>query len=120
MLFNSSFFRPGTDARFLLLTMAIEALIEPAQKSSEAMQLVDGFIEQTKKSAVQRSEKDSLIGSLKWLRDESITKAGQRLERKNGAINAMRVVLPRIISPTFTQSEVGSFTGKCRFRPFRR
>jgi hypothetical protein len=46
------------------------------------MQLVDGFIEQTKESAVQRSEKDSLIGSLKWLRDESITKAGQRLARE--------------------------------------
>lgn len=82
VLFNSSFFQPGADARFLLLTMAIEALIEPAQKSSEAMQLVDGFIEQTKKSAVQRSEKESLIGSLKWLRDESISKAGQRLVRE--------------------------------------
>jgi hypothetical protein len=82
VLFNSSFFQPGADARFLLLTMAIEALIEPAQKSSEAMQQVDGFIEQTKESAVQRSEKDSLIGSLKWLRDESITKAGQRLARE--------------------------------------
>jgi hypothetical protein len=82
VLFNSSFFQPGADARFLLLTMAIEVLIEPAQKSSEAMQLVDGLIEQTQKSAVQRSEKDSLIGSLKWLRDESITKAGQRLARE--------------------------------------
>jgi Apea-like HEPN len=81
-LFNSSCFQPGADARFLLLMMAIEALIEPAQKSSEAMQLVDGFINQTKESAVQRAEKDSLIGSLKWLRDESINKAGQRLVRE--------------------------------------
>jgi hypothetical protein len=81
-LFNSSFFQPGADARFLLLTMAIEALIEPAQKSSEAMQLVDCFIKQTKESALRRSEKDSLIGSLKWLRDESISKAGQRLARE--------------------------------------
>jgi hypothetical protein len=81
-LFNSSFFQPGADARFLLLTMAIEALIEPAQKSSAAMQLVDEFIKQTKESAVQQSEKNSLIGSLKWLRDESISKAGQRLARE--------------------------------------
>jgi hypothetical protein len=82
VLFNSSFFQPGADARFLLLTMAIEALIEPAQKSSKAIQLVDGFIKQTKESAVQRSEKDSLIGSLKWLRDEYISKAGQRLAKE--------------------------------------
>jgi hypothetical protein len=52
VLFNSSFFQPGADARFLLLTMAIEALIEPAHKSSEAMQLVDGFIKQTNDSSV--------------------------------------------------------------------
>jgi hypothetical protein len=82
VLFNSSFFQPGADARFLLLTMAIEALIEPTQKSFEAIQLVDGFIKQTKESAVQRSERDSLIGSLKWLRYESISKAGQRFAKE--------------------------------------
>jgi len=78
-LFNASFFQPAADSRFLLLTMAVEALIEPVPKSTEAVRHVDGFIKEIKHSTLQQNEKQSLIGSLKWLRDESINKAGQRL-----------------------------------------
>jgi hypothetical protein len=81
-LFNSSFFQPAADARFLLLTMAIEALIEPVQKSQDCVQKIDGFIKQIEESSLEPGEKNSLIGSLRWLRDESITRAGKRLARE--------------------------------------
>ena len=56
-LFNSSFFQPGADARFLLLTMAIEALIEPVRKSPEAVEHVNGFIKKIEESSLEQGEK---------------------------------------------------------------
>lgn len=82
VLFNSSFFEAGADARILLLTMAIEALIKPARKSPEAIRHVDAFIKKIKESSMQKSEQDSLVSGLRNLRDESITKAGQRLAKE--------------------------------------
>jgi len=87
-LFAASFFQPTADSRFLLLVMAVEALIEPTCKSTEAVAYVDGFIKQVADSDLQEGEKKSLIGSLRWLRDESINQAGRRLatERLNGQV----------------------------------
>jgi hypothetical protein len=81
-LYNSSFFQPSADARFVLLSMAIEALIKPASISSESAGYVDGFIAQIRESPLEQNEKNSLLGRLGWLRLESITKAGQRLARE--------------------------------------
>jgi len=38
-------------------------------------------MKQIEESSLEPEEKNSLIGSLRWLRDESINKAGQRLTR---------------------------------------
>lgn len=57
VLLNSSFFQPGADARFLLLTMAIEALIEPVRKSPEAVEHVNGFIKKIEESSLEQGEK---------------------------------------------------------------
>ncbi len=81
-LFNSSFFQPVPDSRFLLLMMSIETLIDPQPKSPEAVNHVDGFIDQIRNSTLDDNEKYSLMGSLRWLRDESINKAGQRLVKE--------------------------------------
>src|ERR1700751_4828402 len=51
------------------------------KKSQACVQQVDGFIKQIEESSLESEEKNSLIGSLRWLRDESITKAGQSLAR---------------------------------------
>lgn len=53
-LFNASFFQPTADSRFLLLVMSIEALIEPAPRSSVAQSHVRSLIEQTESSSLQR------------------------------------------------------------------
>jgi hypothetical protein len=78
-LFFASFFQSSADVRLLLLVMAVEALIEPRPKSTEAVAYVDDFITRIKCSAILEPEKSSLIGSLQYIRDESITQAGKRL-----------------------------------------
>lgn len=79
VLFNASFFQPTADSRFLLLIMAIEALIEPKQRSDESLAHVDSLIKQTKNANIPDQEKNSIVGSLEWLRLESINQAGKRI-----------------------------------------
>lgn len=78
-LFNASFFQPTADSRFLLLVMSIEALIEPALRSSDAQNHVESLITQTESSSLPAEERTSMLGSLHWLRRESINQAGKRL-----------------------------------------
>lgn len=78
--FHASFFQQSIDARFLLLVTAIEALIETRQRSDEAVKHVDHLIQLTHESnSLDRKEKDSLVGSLRWLRQQSINQAGREL-----------------------------------------
>lgn len=81
-LFNDAFFQQSIEGRFLLLVMAVEALIAPLPKSTEAVQYVERFIRQVKNSRLAPEEKRSLIGSAEWLRDESINQAGKRLAKE--------------------------------------
>jgi len=86
-LFNASFFQKTADSRFLMLVIAVEALLKPAPRSTEAKAYVESLIKATQESAnLSDEEKNSLLGSLKWLLDESINQAGRRLaEKKLGA-----------------------------------
>lgn len=78
-LFNASFFQPSVDSRFILLVMAVEALIEPTPRSNEARAHVEQLITQTQGAKLPSTERDSMIGSLQWLLQESINQAGKRL-----------------------------------------
>lgn len=78
-LFNASFFQPTADTRFILLVMAIEALIDPIERQGGTVKLVESLIETASRSNIEQSEKDSLRGSLNSLKYESIGKAGKRL-----------------------------------------
>ena len=78
-LFNASFFQQTADSRFLLLVMAVEALIEPASRSPEARDHVHGLIVQTRAATLSEVEKNSMIGALCGLQSESINQAGKRL-----------------------------------------
>lgn len=81
-LFNGSLFQPDADGRFITLMMAIEALLEPIERSPEARGVVANFLTCVKDSELSSEEKSSMIGSLNWLMMESITKTGQRLAEK--------------------------------------
>ncbi len=78
-LFNASFFQQTVDSQFLLLMMAIETLLDPQARSVVACLHVQKLIEQTKISALPDLDKISMMGSLRWLANESISQAGKRL-----------------------------------------
>jgi len=78
--FNASFFQAGADARFLLLMTAIETLIDPAERSSEAHKHVDSLIAATAENdVIEDEERLSIQGSLRLLKRESFRQAGKRV-----------------------------------------
>ncbi len=82
-LYNASFFQKIIDTRFLLLVMAIEALLKPSERSQVAKEHVTILISETENNTyLSPDEKKSFIGSLKWLYNESINQAGRKLSRR--------------------------------------
>ena len=82
-LFNASFFQKSADSRFLVLVMAVEALLEPSPRSSAAVLHVESMIAATNRAeSLSPEEKQSLLGALSWLRYESINQTGRRLAEK--------------------------------------
>lgn len=81
-LFHASFFETSEDARFLLLVMAIEALIESPLRSAAELGHVDAWIKSTTDAVdLPDCDKKSLCSSLEWLRHQSIGRAGSELAR---------------------------------------
>ncbi len=84
-LYSASFIEKGSpDARFAMLMMAVETLIELEPRHDPVRSHVDALIEQTQASGLPDAEVQSLIGSLNWLRCESINQAGRRLALRLG------------------------------------
>jgi hypothetical protein len=80
-LYASSFFAQYEDARFALLMMAVEVLIDPQPRPDEVLTHVDQLIAATESSGLPQSEINSIVGSLRWLRNESIGQAGRKLAK---------------------------------------
>jgi len=80
-LFAASFGQRSADARFALLMMALESLIDPLPRAKDSRRHVEGLIKTTESSGLAKTEIDSIKGSLSWLLDESIGQAGRRLAR---------------------------------------
>lgn len=81
-LYSGSFFQVSADSRLLMLTMAIETLLDPQPRSNVAQAHVNAMIEATETNPdLTPAERSSLRGSLQWLQDESIGQAGRRLAR---------------------------------------
>ena len=81
-LYSASYFEPTPRARFLTLIMAIESLLRPEYRTKKAQSVVQNIIEYTKSSELNKSEIDSLLGSLQWLQRDSISKTGRDLANK--------------------------------------
>lgn len=87
-LFNSSFFEEIPESRFLLLVMAVEVLITCNVRSEEVDSHIDILIELTiENTKIDKNDKDSIIGSLTWLKKQSIGQAGRELAKKRLGIN---------------------------------
>jgi hypothetical protein len=122
-LFNASFFQKTPESRFLLLMIAVEALLDPAPRSSTAVAHVEDLLRRTRDSgALTEAEKQSICGSLEWLRRESIGNTGRVLVSKQlegkeyqgttaaqffTRCYALRSRLVHGIHPMPTRSEIG-------------
>lgn len=98
-LFNASFFQQSGDSRFLLLMMAIEAMLELPPRSASAQEHVISMIAATRQAKMSQTEKDSMIGALRWLKYESISRTGRQLVQQ---ILGERVYLEMTAADFFT------------------
>lgn len=78
-LYCSSFFDISGRSRFITLVSAVEALLETSPRSTIAVQVVDFLEDIVERSGIDQSTRNSMKGSLGWLRYESIGQAGRKL-----------------------------------------
>jgi hypothetical protein len=81
-LFSASVTNSYIDSKFLLLMMALETLIHVKPRTDKAIEHVANLIRLTKDSIdLSKSDKCSLLSSLKWLTSESISRSGRELAK---------------------------------------
>jgi hypothetical protein len=78
-LYSASFFQPAADARLLMLMMAIETMLDPQDRDEATSAHVREVISLTQEADLPDSQKHSLLGSLQWMLQESISQSGRRL-----------------------------------------
>ncbi len=78
-LYGLSHFEAAERARFVTLISAVESISENKDRSPEAVRHVEELMELTRDSELPKPEIDSMLSSLKWLRQESISKTGRDL-----------------------------------------
>lgn len=78
-VYSAAFTLQDPDARFLTLMTAVEVLIDPKPRAPEVIKHVDSLIRATQASGLGASDKTSVTGSLRWLRKQSIGRAGRDL-----------------------------------------
>jgi hypothetical protein len=83
-LFSGSFSQSGPDSRYMLLMMAVEALLAPDDRAPAAIAHVDRLIQETKEADLPDDEIGSMIGTLRWLKQESIRRTGKKLAQQLG------------------------------------
>jgi hypothetical protein len=83
-LYSAATAESSADARFALLMMAIETMLDLEPRSDEVGNHVDRLIAETEASGLPDNEIRSIAGSLSWLYDESISQAGRRLASRLG------------------------------------
>lgn len=84
-LFAASFRRGiGTEARLLLLMTALEMLMEQHPRDKGASDHVDDLIRLTREADISERDRESMTGSLRYLKNESFRQAGRRLAETLG------------------------------------
>lgn len=79
-LFGASFFVDDSpEARLLLLTAAVEALLDFQPRSDETRDLVQKWRDEVRAAEIDPAERDSILGQLSFLKQESINQGGQRM-----------------------------------------
>jgi len=81
-IYASSLFDVSARSRFITLVTAVEALLEPAKRSSHIEALVEEFKAKTSQSVGEEATRDSIVGSLGRLKYQSIRQAGRALANR--------------------------------------
>ena len=86
VLYGAAAFATDPEARFMLLMMALETRIDSKLRDGLALEMIDEFLGVVETSVeLEIKEKNSILGSLRHLRKESISEAGQSLVRGMGS-----------------------------------
>jgi hypothetical protein len=78
-VYSGSFFDESPRSRFITLVTAVGALLDPAPRSQSAKLLIENMEKLTRDSEIDNETKQSIIGSLQWLKAQSIGQAGRSL-----------------------------------------
>lgn len=78
-IYSASMFEVNQDARFLLLFVAMEVLIDQKERNDRSKEHVARIVQLTEEADLSDEDKESMLGSLRWLGSESIRQAGRRL-----------------------------------------
>jgi hypothetical protein len=78
-MYAASHFMPSEDSRFLMLMIAVEALIEAGTRSAAQVEAIDGLVEHLASLSLSEEERRSLTQTIAGLKTESINFAGKRL-----------------------------------------
>jgi hypothetical protein len=90
-LYSASFFDVPFRSRFITLVTAIEALLVPQRRSDVVQSFIDDVKKELKRQEIDDATKGALIGSLDWLRLDSIGQTGKRLCERLFLIRIMTV-----------------------------
>ena len=88
-LYSASFNESHADARFVMLMMAIETLLPEVTRPDIVLEHVERLSKLTETADLPDPEKRSLIGSLKWLRLQSVNQSGRQLASTLGSRSYM-------------------------------
>ncbi len=78
-LLTASFFETSPRSRFLTLVLAAESVLDPNNRSESASSLVDHLRGITKCADIPDDERLSILGSLNWLKKDSISQSLRKM-----------------------------------------
>jgi Apea-like HEPN len=81
-LFSSSQFEWSPRSRFLMLVMAVEALLEPEPRDEKTLAHVRSIIEATDKADIPRDQKASLLKTMSFFGQDSIGQSYRKLIKR--------------------------------------
>src|SRR5580765_4128257 len=82
-IYSGSFFDVSPRSRFITLVTAVEALLEPAERSGPLQLLIEQMEALARSAAgIDDLTKGSIISNLQWLKAESIGQAGKALSAR--------------------------------------
>lgn len=91
-----------TEAQFVLLMMALEALIDQHARAQDAVDFVDELISQARQSALDEATKQSLLGQLSRMGVQSIGEAGRELAATLGDRQYLEMPATRFFTRCYT------------------